>query len=145
MMGIFSKELEFAKDMYQVQSGVLRVLKEQNPALNYLIGEIDLKNFSPDNRLGVYTKLVRRFVPVFSDYDVFNQALVDRLQSYNHLRGEELLEYRRALVALGNIDTVIFLPGWASKSDIADVYFTSQSVGKNIYSLETPYHQWLRL
>jgi hypothetical protein len=67
--------------MFQVQNGTLRVLSEQPKPLNYVIGGVNLIDYNPDNRLAVFTRLIGRFIPAFSDADVFNQSVVDRLQS----------------------------------------------------------------
>lgn len=130
--------------MYQVQSGVLRVLAEQTKPLSYIVGGINLVDFKSDNRLDVYTKLIRRFIPAFSDADVFNQPLVDRLQSFGELSLLQALEYRRAVINLGKIEAVVFLPGWSLREDVYDAYSTAQSKGRTVYMLENPEHQWLQ-
>lgn len=144
MKELFATEMAQSRDMYQVQSGVLRVLSDQERPLNYVIGGLNLINFQPDNRLAVSTELIRRFLPVFSDSDVFTRSLVDRLQSYGNLSSLEVLEYRRTVINLGKIEAVIFLPGWSLREDVYDAYNTAQSKGKTVYMLEDPRHQWLQ-
>lgn len=121
--------------MYAVQGGVLQVLKEQDPPLGYAIGHFDLNNNQPDSKLVVYTRLLAAHLPVFSDVDVFNQDLVDQLQSYGKLLPVELVEFRRTIIQLGNISAVYLFPGWDKSSETYDAYITAQSSGKMSYLL----------
>lgn len=141
---IFSQETVHVADMFQVQNGTLRALKKIETPPHYLVGPIDLIHFQPDNKLEVYTKLIARFISVFSDVDVFNQGLINRLQSDGRLTYEEILEYRRTVISSGNINSVIFLPGWSSRDEEVDAYFAAQSSGRLPFLLESSEHQWLR-
>lgn len=136
MKDIFVEKLKGADSMYAVQGGVLQVLKEQNPPLGYAIGHFDLNNNQQDSKLMVYTRLLAAHLPVFSDVDVFNQDLVDKLQSHGKLLPVELVEFRRTIIQLGKISAVYLLPGWDKNSETIDAYFTAQSSGKKRHVLD---------
>lgn len=153
MKNLFSKELANASEMYQVQNGVQRVLRDKLPVPFYLVGPIDIVLLPVIQTLNSRTARIRQHLlpqrlDIFSDDEVFDPMLVQRLQRAKELTEEQFWEYRMDIVTQANIAGVLFYPEIEADKRMVELYRAAQSSGRDPLILQGKnglVHPWLLL